>query len=235
MNTNLALIMSLLGLIYAQPLFSARMGSLEYRWIPVEISAQLKHEQEILGMRSGTSQMWRTQNMHEIVHVQIERNLAPEHQKLASKMTSAVLKASLQFEMDPLFLLAMIKTESGFDPNVRGSHGEIGLMQILPQTAQWMAVRSGIRWLGAEALKDPEYNIRLGVSYLSFLRGHFKNAGLDYVSAYNMGPKNVRRLRAKSVAPTIYASKIVQHYKNMHKRVAAVISQSQELKVSLAN
>ena len=57
---------------------------------------------------------------------------------------------------------AMIEIESRFRPNVKGAHGEIGLMQIKPATARLVGFRGS-----AKALYDPETNIKYGMRYLA--------------------------------------------------------------------
>lgn len=190
--------MSLLGLgvfIHSEPLYSARVTN--ERWVPFVLQAQ--HSQLL---ESATEE------------------LAPEHRVLAFAIATTVLKVSLHYEMDPFLLLAMIKTESRFKPLVRGLHGEIGLMQILPQTAQWMAVRMGMKWNGPESLFDPETNIRVSTAYLNFLRTRFGAKNMDYVSAYNMGAANVRRLKAQDISPEIYANKVLGNYRSIQAQVS---------------
>ncbi len=61
----------------------------------------------------------------------------------------------------PALAAAVASIESGWDPNARGSSGEVGLMQIMPATAQMLGFQGTL-----EQLADPETNIRLGVRYL---------------------------------------------------------------------
>ena len=56
---------------------------------------------------------------------------------------------------------AVASIESGWDPNARGTSGEVGLMQIMPATATMLGFRGTL-----EELAEPETNIRLGVRYL---------------------------------------------------------------------
>ncbi|MFX5793561.1 transglycosylase SLT domain-containing protein, partial [Acinetobacter baumannii] len=72
--------------------------------------------------------------------------------------------------------VAVIDTESSFRPNARGSHGEIGLMQLKPSTAQWIARRHGLPWWGPATLLDPAAIVRLGAAYLSDIRNRLELA-----------------------------------------------------------
>jgi soluble lytic murein transglycosylase-like protein len=70
---------------------------------------------------------------------------------------------------------AVIAVESGYDPGQIGSSGEIGLMQVLPSTAQMLGFVGS-----ASALAVPETNIRYGVTYLA---GAWRRAGGDLCTA----------------------------------------------------
>ena len=90
----------------------------------------------------------------------------------------------------PCFILAVIKTESGFDPNAKSAAGAIGLMQLMPATADFIADKADIGGIGDEDLYRPEANIRLGCAYLRYLMGRFGDMRLC-ICAYNAGEGNV--------------------------------------------
>jgi soluble lytic murein transglycosylase-like protein len=66
---------------------------------------------------------------------------------------------------------AVIRTESGYDPNVTGAVGEIGLMQVRPSTARMLGFTGTL-----EELREPNNNVALGVAYLA---GAWRLAGGD--------------------------------------------------------
>jgi soluble lytic murein transglycosylase len=113
--------------------------------------------------------------------------------------------------------MAVIQTESQFNPNIVGSHGEIGLMQIKPDTAKWIAQKENITFKGKATLKSPTMNIKIGIAYLAFLRGHFQGSAHRYVSAYNMGPGNVKRLLAQAKQPREYATRVMTNYNDIYR------------------
>lgn len=93
--------------------------------------------------------------------------------------------------IDPILVCAVIKCESGFDPNAVSSVGARGLMQLTEETFEW------IRWSLDEEEKveyddvfDPETNIRYGVYLLSYLLEHFENEE-SAVAAYHAGINRV--------------------------------------------
>lgn len=132
----------------------------------------------------------------------------------------ALMNESRNFSINPLLLMAVIETESGFKTEKRGRHGEIGLMQIKPSTARWIAKKNGLPWNGAKTLKDPAINIKLGAAYLSFLREEFDSHKQHYLSAYNMGARNVRRALKKRIVPKEYASRVLRHYRSFYSKTA---------------
>src|SRR5258708_37240409 len=73
------------------------------------------------------------------------------------------------YKCDPLWVMAIIKVESGFMPGALSHRGAVGLMQLLPSTAKDIAPEVGIQVVNDEDLKDPDTNLHLGVYYLSKL------------------------------------------------------------------
>ena len=98
------------------------------------------------------------------------------------------------YDIDPALLAAVIYSESRFRPHVRSARGAIGLMQLLPSTAEGIATRTGGTKFVPSDLDDPEINVRYGAWYLRHLRQHY--AGLPdamtlALAAYNAGMANV--------------------------------------------
>lgn len=88
---------------------------------------------------------------------------------------------------EPAFVLAITRQESDFDPRTRSSAGARGLMQLLPSTAAIVAKRIGVSY-SANQLDDPEYNMRLGSSYLGQLVDRFSGSYVMAAAGYNAGP-----------------------------------------------
>ena len=101
-----------------------------------------------------------------------------------------VKKYCSEYEVEPSVALAVIWTESKFRPQAVSSAGARGLMQLMPSTAEWLSKMLGEEY-SDDKLYEPEYNIRLGIFYLSYLRQSFEG---DYVlAAYNAGEGNVKK------------------------------------------
>jgi len=88
------------------------------------------------------------------------------------------------------FICATITHETGktWNTQAKSPMGAMGLMQIMPATAAFLATQEGIDWTSADqVLYDPISNIRLGCRYMSELVGTFNHDGA--LAAYNGGPK----------------------------------------------
>lgn len=99
---------------------------------------------------------------------------------------------SAEYNLDPLLVLAVIKTESKFDEDAKSHKNAVGLMQITVETAEWASKEMGYSSFSKDNLYDEKYNIRMGCWYLRRLNDIFKG-DLDLtIAAYNAGPTNVQ-------------------------------------------
>lgn len=96
-------------------------------------------------------------------------------------------------ELDPALVYAVIRTESGFSPTARSSVDARGLMQLTPDTFQWVQYRLGEDGFAAvDLLYDPEENIHYGCANLSLLLGEFSREDTA-LAAYHAGRGSVNR------------------------------------------
>ena len=86
----------------------------------------------------------------------------------------------------------MIYQESKFDPDARSDSGAIGLMQLLPATAEGIATRPGGSRFERDDLLDPEINVRYGSWYLRHLLDKYGSTERA-LAAYNGGQGNLDR------------------------------------------
>jgi len=103
-----------------------------------------------------------------------------------------VMQICAEYGMDYWLVMAIIREESGFDPNAVSPVGACGLMQLMPATAEEIIRRAGFDFSLEEALYDPVSNIRCGVWYLQWLAEHCYDGRLTAaIAAYNAGRTTV--------------------------------------------
>ena len=178
-----------------------------------------KHAKELLGKKYGASRVKSGESIaafDTVIHQWTQGAMKGKWSHHSRAVAKAVLRESEKHHFDPVFLLAVIQSESSFNPEQIGSVGEIGLMQIRPVTAQWIAEKYNIPWKGPSSLKDPATNIRLGSIYLAYLREKFNAHSQLYIAAYNMGITNVYRALKKQITPKIYPTKVLGHYERFY-------------------
>lgn len=191
---------------------------------PINEDSRAAHAKELLGKYykgSFAAQAENVNAMHFSVFNDVYRSLPKSHKAKALDVSSTIIDEAFRYDFDPVFVMAVIKTESSFNPKAIGGIGEVGLMQLRPETAEWIAKISGIDWRGREALKNPVYNVRLGVAYLHWLRTKFGSSPNKYLSAYNLGAAKVRRMYASELQPKEYSGRVMKNYNEIYLRIVA--------------
>jgi peptidoglycan lytic transglycosylase len=94
------------------------------------------------------------------------------------------------YDLEPALLAAVIYQESKFDAEARSDAGAVGLMQLQPQTAKGIALRTGGSRFRVEDLTNPEINVRYGSWYLRHLLDKYDDEGTA-LAAFNAGQGNV--------------------------------------------
>jgi soluble lytic murein transglycosylase len=126
------------------------------------------------------------------------------------------------YHVDPTLLAAVIYEESKFRANARSGAGAIGLMQLLPATAEGIAAHTGGANFRIGDLYNPEINVRYGAWYLRHLLDKYRSEQLA-LAAYNAGQQNVDTwLRVHGgieFAETRGYVKQVEHLKSLYRRV----------------
>lgn len=107
-----------------------------------------------------------------------------EPRKAAPYIKDIVNRASRAYGVDPDLVMAVMKVESNFNPHTISPKGAIGLMQLMPDTAQEMGVSDPF---------DVEENVMGGVKYLRYLSEKYKGNLELVLAAYNAGPGAVDR------------------------------------------
>lgn len=210
-------ILILLPLVFSNLSFAQGQGKLSSE----QRLRRLDHAKELLGKTYKNSVVKSGEQLEKInntIYRWTADSLPKKFKKESHKIAQAVIDEAHKHSLDPVFLMAVIKTESGFNPKIVGGVGEIGLMQIRPETAEWIIKKLNLK---KADLFNPVDNIRVGAAYFSYLREHFDDHARLYVAAYNMGPGNVKNLRQNSVWPKEYPSRVMGYYVDFYSELHA--------------
>lgn len=112
--------------------------------------------------------------------------------KLAIPFMALILAISADYDLDPLLVASQVKAESGFDPKAVSPVGAIGLMQVMPRTAEWLKFNPAL-------LFDPEVNLRCGMYYDRWLLKYWRKEKswvlrrVLMLASYNAGQGRVKK------------------------------------------
>ncbi|SHE75660.1 soluble lytic murein transglycosylase [Seinonella peptonophila] len=102
-----------------------------------------------------------------------------------------VIDSAKSTHVDPYLIIAIIRTETKFDPNRNSRVGAQGLMQLMPYTVDEIIQQGNFSPAFRDYVNDPAVNIRLGSWYLADLTKKFKGNKVAVIAAYNAGPTAV--------------------------------------------
>ncbi|MCC9294402.1 lytic transglycosylase domain-containing protein [Clostridium sp. MT-14] len=128
-----------------------------------------------------------------------------------SSIDEAVESASRKYGVDKNLIMAVIKQESGFNPQAKSSAGAMGLMQLMPGTASELGVTNPY---------DVEQNVDAGTEYLRNMLNMFGNSKELALAAYNAGPGTLKNRGVDSSSDIVklpyetrnYVQKVMQYY-----------------------
>lgn len=121
-----------------------------------------------------------------------------------------VLKHAKRKNVDPRFMLAIMKQESSFKPNAKSPAGARGLLQFVYDTAIKYKDAAGYKNLQPDDLYNPSINIALGAEYIRFLKDEFDGLYEGIAASYNAGEDNALRWlgRTKPKDPGIFTAEV---------------------------
>lgn len=137
-----------------------------------------------------------------------------------------IKKYAKEYDLDPFFVIAVIRAESLYHDQIYSRTGAVGLMQIMPATGKGIASHLGVPWREGKTLLDIETNIRFGAYYLSHLSKRFNGNQYLMLSGYNAGPNITKKWEKEIGADDIdqfvisipyaetqyYVQKVMQNY-----------------------
>lgn len=105
-----------------------------------------------------------------------------------------------RYDVDPFLIASIIRVESNFKLGKESKKGALGLMQLMPDTAQWAMEQAKIPEVTMDHIKHkPEASIEIGTWYLRSLDNQFKGNRIAVIAAYNAGPGKVEGWLKKGV------------------------------------
>jgi soluble lytic murein transglycosylase len=185
----------------------------------VDHPARVDHAKELFGKYYQDSVVRRAEYVNGIeafILARVTKGLPTKWKSQAKSITNIIVSEANHAGMDPIFVLSVITRESRLNPLALGRHGEIGLMQLKPDTAEWIARKMNLPWNGPDTLRDPASNVQLGMAYLKHLRQRYDKHSRFYISAYNMGPARLNKLVNQDVMPFTYASGVMGIYSQLY-------------------
>jgi soluble lytic murein transglycosylase len=135
--------------------------------------------------------------------------------------------------LDPALVAAVIYAESKFEPRP-SSAGAEGLMQILPETAYFIAHLSGGTAFTASDLATPRINVAYGTYYLRYLLDHYDGDEMLAIAAYNAGLANVDRWVAQAYGEGKTLTVAAIPFPETRAYVERVLSAQQDYRASYA-
>lgn len=162
--------------------------------------------------------------------IQAYFDISPNFKLVKHHMREAAKKHNIDFEL----LQALIVAESGFDALAVSPKGAVGLMQLMPATAQRFGVKSDAKKTTEQKLTDPKTNIFAGTQYLRSLILMFPGKLELAVAAYNAGEGAVQKYGNK-IPPyketENYVKTVMQTYRALKPPVTLLAMQTQNTAV----
>lgn len=173
--------------------------------------SNVEHIKELVGYKKFKT-LNKIENVEKHVLSELELKLPKKYKNQAKYLTQTIIANSKKYNLDPLFVLALISGESSFNPDAIGPVKEIGLMQLRPHVAKWVVedlMKSNYK--GESSLKNMHNNVRIGTRYLAWLRNKYDQSS-NYIAAYNLGPGTVKKLIQKKKKAKDYPIHVMKRY-----------------------
>ncbi len=136
-----------------------------------------------------------------------------EHERVVNNhplyYKNSIIQTAIRYNLQPAYVSAIIKNESSFRADAVSSVGALGLMQLMPDTADWISTKLNDKLYAFDRMADPETNMEYGCWYLNFLSNMFNGDPILTTAAYHTGQGQVRNwLADKTISEDGYKIKI---------------------------
>lgn len=144
------------------------------------------------------------------------------------KYETLLYQAAQEFSLDPALLKAVMAAESGFNPGAVSPKGAIGLMQVMPATAERYGLQGDRQKTLAQKLADPKTNIRLAARYLHDLHNLFPFRTDLVIASYNAGENAVQKYnnRIPPYPETQNYVRLVSQFYHLYKPSSGSVAQA---------
>lgn len=132
-----------------------------------------------------------------------------------------ILETAEEYQIDPFWVLAVVWTESHFNPEAVSPVKAIGLMQVMPGTSHYLLKKMNRPMspkLAYHLAADPSMNVKMGSFYLKFLLEKFEGNYIHATVSYNMGPYGVIR-RLKNDLPVGVRNNYLDKVRHAYQRI----------------
>lgn len=103
------------------------------------------------------------------------------------RFTPEIRQIAQKYELDPFFVAAIIRVESNYEVKTVSRKGAFGLMQLMPDTSDWIIERGKFAEAYKQQLHDPAVSIELGSWYLNWMQKQFNGNMIAVIAGYNAG------------------------------------------------
>ncbi|MGI6524508.1 MAG: transglycosylase SLT domain-containing protein [Bdellovibrionota bacterium] len=117
---------------------------------------------------------------------------------MRDQMATLVEEEAKAFNLDPLFVAAVIMSESSFNSGIVAPSEKVGLLQVDPNRGEEIAKLTGKSWRGKEALLEAEYNLNFGLAYLNYSLKLYPNNLRKALLTYNLGREEAEKEMVKT-------------------------------------
>ncbi|MBT9310858.1 transglycosylase SLT domain-containing protein [Leptothoe kymatousa] len=157
-----------------------------------------------------TSLAWRNEANEQTEYQQLKNTPTYGQTVYPFPFANLIQTWSQQRQLNPLLVTSLMRQESRFEPKIRSVADAVGLMQVLPSTAEWVLGQIGESSTDITAqLEDPNENIKIGTWYLDYTHREYSDNSMFAVASYNAGPGNVADWVAKGYGdPDVFVHNI---------------------------